>query len=146
MGAKILFLVQKIELAPMRNDKSHQICVRSGGVNMKIEKQTENLTWLTANNKEQEYKAWCEKNSLTSSNPWSLKFFINEIKAEEVKKMRSSFSNFNGFFVEWKDNSGKPCRVCVRSERAARELFVTLKSRIFCELFQLVNGKLKKIA
>lgn len=105
-----------------------------------------NRAWLIANNKEQEFETWCKEQEIPVSNPWSLHFYINKIKrADEVKKMTSSFSNFNGFFVEWYDQNIGSCRVFNKSEEKARELFANLKSKMVVELFKLENGKLKKI-
>lgn len=105
-----------------------------------------NQAWLIANNKEQEFETLCKEQEIPSANPWSLHFYINKIKrAEEERKMTSSFSNFNGFFVEWYDQNCGPCRVFNKSEKEARELFANLKSKMVVELFKLENGKLEKI-
>ena len=105
-----------------------------------------NQAWLIANNKEQDFETWCKEQEIPVSNPWSLHFYINKIKrADEVKKMTSSFSNFNGFFVEWYGQNCGLCWVFNKSEKEARELFAKLKSKMVVELFKLENGKLEKI-
>ena len=105
-----------------------------------------NRAWLIANNKEQEFETWCKEQEIPVSNPWSLHFYINKIKrAEEERKMTSSFSNFNGFFVVWYGQNCGPCWVFNKSEKEARELFANLKSKMFVELFKSQDGKSKKI-
>lgn len=105
-----------------------------------------NRAWLIANNKEQEFETWCKKQEIPSANPWSLHFYINSLqRAVEERKMTSSFSNSNGFFVEWYGQNCGLCWVFNKSEKEARELFAKLKSKMVVELFKLENGKLEKI-
>lgn len=106
-----------------------------------------NQAWLIANSKESEFEAWCAKNEISASNPWSLHFFKKELERVEAKrKMASPFLSRSGFFICWTDGSGL-CWIFNQSRHDADVLFSTLRSKdSTVEKYQLKDGELKRLA